>query len=174
MNRQEKKEMVSFLESHFTESPAAFLLGIKGLSVREMQYLRKNVRDQGGVVKVTKNTLLNIATQGSSAAERMQPYFQGQVAIVFAKDEPIQVAQALKNTQKGIKKLEIKAGVVESQFADADRVEFFASLPPRDQLLSQFCGALKGPITAHLTALTQVTSRFARVLQQVKEKKEEQ
>ena len=173
MNRHQKQEMVSFLQENFSQSPASFLLGVKGLTVEQMQYLRKSVRQEGGAVKVAKNTLLTIASQENEAAQQMQPYFQGQVAIVFAHDEPIQVARAIKESQKEAPAIEIKAGVVESKFADASRVEFFASLPPREQLLAQFCGALKAPLSAHVTALGEVTSRFARVLKQVKEQKEQ-
>lgn len=174
MNRQEKQEMVTFLQEHFSQSPAAFLLGVKGMTVREMQLLRKNVRQEGGTVKVAKNTLLKIASQDSEAAQQMHPYCEGQVAIVFAHEEPVQVAKAIKSAQKEVSSLEIRAGVVESRFADSQRVEFFASLPPRDQLLAKFCGALKGPLTSHVTALNQVASRFARVVQQLKEHKENQ
>jgi len=174
MNRQEKREMVSFLQEHFSQAPAAFLLGVKGLTVQQMQSLRKNVRKEGGVVKVAKNTLLKLATQDHEAAKHMHPYFEGQVAIVFAEDEPIHVAHAIKSVKKDVTKLEVKAGVIDSQFADADRVEFFASLPSRQHVLAQFCQALKGPITSHVTVLNQVTSRFARVLQQLHEQKQAQ
>lgn len=174
MNRQEKQDMVTFLHSHFTESPAAFLLGVKGMTVREMQLLRRNVRQEGGTVKVAKNTLLKIASQDHEAARHIHPYCEGQVAVVFAEHEPVQVAKAIKNTRDEVSGLEIRAGVVESRFADSQRLEFFASLPPRDQLLAKFCGALKGPLTSHVTALSQVTSRFARVIQQLKEHKENQ
>jgi len=174
MNRQEKRDMVSFLQENFSQAPAAFLLGVKGLTVREMQNVRHNVRQEGGTVKVAKNTLLTIASEDDDAARQMQPYFQGQVAIVFAHNEPVQTAQAIKRVQKEVSSLEVKAGIIESQFADANKFEFFASLPSREHVLAQFCAALKAPITSHATVLKQVTSKFARVLQQVKEQKENQ
>lgn len=173
MNRQEKQLVIDSLKENFSNSQASFLVNVQGLTVVELQKLRRDVRNCGGSLKVAKNTLLNLAVEGIAGVEELRPHFSNQVAIVFAQEDSPGVAKAIYDVAKANENLSIVIGYLEGALIDADKVQFLAKLPPRDQLLAQVCGALKAPITAHVCLLKQVMIQFMWVLKQAAEKQEQ-
>lgn len=156
MNRQDKTLLVKSLHGRFAECESAFVISVKGLTVGQLQTLRKGVRQNGGSVQVAKNTLLKLASDGVASAEFLQPYFSQQIAVVFAKKDTPQVARLLYDAAKNIEQLSIVAGSFEGVLLDAQRVNYIATLPSREQLLAQLCAVLQGPMSAFAYTLDQV------------------
>ncbi len=161
MNRHEKEQVIKYLKDSFTASPASFLVEYKGLTVSELQALRRQLRDQGGVIKVTKARLMKRAAEGVAGAQELSPYFKEQIAVVFAQKEIAPVAKTLVNFAKGNKGLIIVVGSAEQEFLDGNAIKFMASLPPREILLAQLCGVLMAPVAS-----------LARVVNSIKEEAE--
>lgn len=174
MNRQKKQLVIDTLKENFSNSQATFLVNVQGLTVVQTQSLRKDLRECGGVMKVAKNTLLNLAVKGIDGAEDLCPHFSNQIAVVFAPEDSPGVAKAIYDVSKANGKLKIVVGCLEGSLIDADKVQFLAKLPPRNQLLAQLCGVLNAPIRAHVYLLTQVMREFVWVIKQVAEKQEQQ
>lgn len=161
MNRQGKQTVIEGLKKDFAQSKGSFLVGVKGMTVAQIQALRKGLREHGGTLKVAKNTLMKIAAQDNAAAQNLAPYFKEQVGIVFFTQESTSVAKVLHTTTKEVEHLKLVAGVVDAQVVDKNTIVMLASLPSREVLIARICGALKAP-----------ASRIAFVAQQASQKEQ--
>ncbi len=85
MNRQQKAVVVKDLKDKFLESKAAFLVGFKGLSVSQIEDLRNDLRECGGLFKVTKARLMKIATNDVDGIDSFANEFKDQVGLIFVK-----------------------------------------------------------------------------------------
>lgn len=155
MNRQEKQSVIESLKQDFAQSKGSFLVAVQGMTVSQIQNLRKGLREQGGTLKIAKNTLMKIATQDNTEAKELAPYFKEQVGIVFYAQESTSVAKVLHTTAQGNEKLKLVAGIVDARLVDKNTIVMLASLPSKEVLIARICGALKAP-----------ASRIAYVMQQ--------
>lgn len=152
-----KQPVVQEIAEHIKDAQSVVLVDYRGLTVDEDTQLRKQLREAGVVYKVYKNTLMNFAFQGTDF-EEMCPMLKGPSAIAVSKDDATAPARILAKFSKTAPALELKAGVVEGTFYDADGIKVIASIPSRDELLAKFLGSIQSPIT-----------NFARVLNQIAE-----
>ena len=120
--------------------------------------LRKNLREAGVTYKVYKNTLVNRAIEGTEF-ESLKDVLEGPNAFAVSTEDATAPARVLAEFAKKAPSLEIKAGVVEGTYYDAEGMKQIASVPSREVLLSKLLGSLQSPIT-----------NLARVLNQIAEK----
>lgn len=161
MNRQEKSQLVTELKGQFSAANGSILVGYKGLSVNQLQKLRRGVRQNGGQFKVTKARLMRLAAQDLETAQPLIPYFKDQVGLVFMDKQDPAIIKFLYTFSKENEALKLVAGSMESKLVDASTLVRLAQLPSREVLLAQLCGVLKAPI-----------SKLAFVLQQISNKKQ--
>lgn len=161
MNRQEKSQLVSELKNQFSHSVGSVLVGYKGLSVNQLQKLRRGVRQNGGSFKVAKARLMKIAAENIEIAQPLIPYFKEQIGLVFLENQDPAVIKFLYKFSKDNEALKMVAGSLDSKLVDAAMLVRLASLPSREVLLAQVCGILKAPI-----------SKLAFVIQQISNKKQ--
>jgi large subunit ribosomal protein L10 len=167
MNRQQKSEVVDFLKNNFSENQASFLVGFQGLTVAQMQDLRRELRKQGGTLKVTKARLMKRAAVGLKCSDELAPFFKGQIGLVFADKETPNVAKVLYEYAKKHEALKLVAGCFEDSVLDGSSIVRIASLPSREVLLAQVCGTLKAPLTSFVTVLNMQTLRLLWTLQAI-------
>jgi len=139
---------------------SAVLVDYRGLTVEQDTKLRKELREAGVSYKVYKNTLINLAVQGTEF-ESLSQVLEGPTALAVSKDDATAPARILHNFAKTAPALELKAGIVEGTYYDADAIKAVAAIPGRDELLGRLLGSIKSPI-----------SNLARVLNQIAEKQE--
>lgn len=171
MNRQQKEDVVETLKQDFETSQASFLVGYKGLNVAQVLKLRKQLRQQGGSFKVAKVTLMRRVASDVPSIEKLMPYFKDQVALVFAQSESPAIAKILYEFAKENQKLTIMAGCMDSVVLSKDSVKVLATLPSKEVLLAQVCGALKSPISGIVVVLNMLILRLLFVLKKIEEKK---
>lgn len=171
MNRQEKNSAIEILKNEFQSNEAAFVVGMQGMTVAQVESLRKGVRKQGGKFQVAKNSLLRIAIQDIPSAQKLSPYFKDQVAVIFVPREASSVAKLICDvSQEENAHLKIVAGCYESRVFDQNMVKFLGSLPSKEVLAAQLCGLLKAPMTMHVRVLNQVMVQLVYVVKQASEK----
>jgi large subunit ribosomal protein L10 len=156
MNRKEKEIAVQQLHQNFNDSSGAFLVKYKGLSVADMQSLRKQLRDCGARVRVAKDRLVKLAVK-ETPAEELNSFLTDQLAVIFA-DDSSAAAKVVYDFSKD-STLHIVAGVVEKSLFDKEKIERLAALPSRDVLLSQLCGVLKATISNLARAVSLVAEK---------------
>jgi large subunit ribosomal protein L10 len=171
MNRQEKELQIQSLKNDFKKSHATFLVGVQGLTVSQIQELRKNLRAQNGVMRIAKNTLSKIASHEIPEVNELAPYFKKQIALVFAMGDSPAVAKVLYTLSQQNEKIDIVAGCFESHVINKDMIKFLGSLPPRPVLIAQVCGVIKAPLVQPIGVMHQVLARFLWVLKEVEKKR---
>ncbi|HIT91225.1 MAG TPA: 50S ribosomal protein L10 [Candidatus Merdenecus merdavium] len=155
-----KQPIVQEISDLLNGAATAVLVDYRGLTVEEDTKLRKELRDNNVAYKVYKNTMINFAVKGTEFEELSQ-HLAGPTAIAICKDDATVAARIINNFAKSAKALEIKAGVVEGLYYDADGIKKIASIPSREELLSKLLGSMQSPIT-----------NFARVIKQIAEQNE--
>lgn len=170
MNRQDKNLAIETLTREFQSNDAAFIVGMQGMTVSQVELLRKGVRQKGGKFLVAKNSLLRIAVKDNPAIAGLGPYFKDQVAVIFVAKEASSVAKLISDVSQENEHLKVIAGSYESRVFDQDMIKFLASLPSKEILVAQLCGLLKAPIAHHVRVLNQVMVQLVHVLKQASEK----
>ena len=153
-----KQPIVQEISEHVKDAQSVVIVDYRGLTVAEDTQLRKQLREAGITYKVYKNTLMNFAFQGTEF-ESLAPVLEGPSAIAISTTDATAPARVLAKFAKTAPALEIKAGVVEGSFYDAEGMKAIAAVPSREELLSKCLGSIQSPI-----------ANFARVLKQIAEK----
>ena len=153
-----KAPVVAEISEAIKDAQSVVLVDYRGLTVEQDTQLRKQMRAEGIVYKVYKNTMLNFAVKGTEF-EPLAQHFAGPSAIAVSKTDATAPARILAEFAKKADKLEIKAGVVEGAYYDAKGMAAIAAVPSREVLLGRLLGSMQSPI-----------ANFARVLNQIAEK----
>jgi large subunit ribosomal protein L10 len=116
------------------------------------------MREAGVVYKVYKNTMMRFAFKDTDFAQ-LDDQLEGPNAIAIGKEDATAPARILAKFAKTAPALEIKAGVVEGTFYDAEGMKQIASVPSREELLSKLLGSLQSPITNLARVLNQIAEQ---------------
>lgn len=171
MPQQYKIDKVAEIESKVESNNGLFVVNYNGLTVKQAQELRAQLREVGAEMKVYKNNLVRIALKNQEQPE-LDDILVGPVAYVFYENEPVEAAKALKEfaaKSKGV--LEIRGGISEGKAVTAEEVQAIADLPTKDQLLGQIAGLISGFARDIAVCVNGVSSGLARSIQQVSEQK---
>ena len=111
MPQQYKIDKVAEIESRVEANAGVFVVNYNGLTVKQAEELRHQLREAGAEMKVYKNNLVRIALKNQDQPE-IDDILVGPVAYVFYENEPVEAAKALKEFAKKSKGvLEIKGGI---------------------------------------------------------------
>ena len=162
MARPEKAAKVSELVQKFTDSAAVVLTEYRGLTVKDLQDLRRSLGD-GATYAVAKNTLALLAAR-DVGIEGIESTLVGPTAFAFITGDIAKVTKGLRDFAKAHPFLVIKGGVLEGKFLDAKAVLKLADLESREVLLSKMAGAMKGSLAKAAGTLAAPLSKSARLL----------
>ena len=171
MPNVKNQETVAKIKEELSATQAVWIVDYRGLTVKEAQQLRRDIREAGAHLTVYKNTLMKIAL-ADAELPTMEDILQGPSAFVFADNDPAAAAKAVKEFAKDNDKLVIKGGVMDGQQYDAAQVEAIASLPSREQLLAQIAGAISGVARGLAVTINGVPSGLAQCIKQIAEQKD--
>ena len=150
-----KQPIVDEIAGYLADAQAMVLVDYRGLTVEEDTQLRKALREAGVDYKVYKNTLIKRAVKGT-VFEAVTDLCEGPTAIATSASDATAPARILAKFAKTAPALEIKAGVVEGTFYDANGMKAIANVPSREELLSKLLGSLQSPITNLARVLNQI------------------
>ena len=171
MPKQYKIDKVAEIESSIEANAGVFMVSYNGLTVKQAQELRHQLRELGAEMKVYKNNLVRIALENKEQPN-VDDILVGPLAYVFYENEPVEAAKALKEFAKKSKGvLEIKGGISEGKAVTAEEVNAIADLPTKDQLLGQIAGLINGFARDIAVCGNGVSSGLARCVQQISEQK---
>ena len=153
-----KQPIVQEISDNIKDAQCVVLVDYRGLIVEQDTQLRRQLREAGVTYKVYKNTLMNFAFKGTDF-ESMSSLLEGPNAIAISKDDATAPARLLAKFAKTADALELKAGVVEGTFYDADGIKAIAAVPSREELLSKFLGSIQSPITNLARVLNQIAEQ---------------
>jgi large subunit ribosomal protein L10 len=161
MNRTEKQGLVDELTSKIKGAKVLYYTDFTGLNVKGMTELRRRLRKAGVEYVVIKNTL---AARAVNESGLVGTRLRGPTGMVIAKD-PVAAAKVLADFAKEFEqKPEVKGGLLDGKAIDTAQVKRLASMPSREQMLSQLAGGLQSPLAAFVGALSGLLSTFAGAL----------
>ncbi|MER3447027.1 MAG: 50S ribosomal protein L10 [Candidatus Dadabacteria bacterium] len=171
LSKAQKQELVREFNERFRSNPSLFVVEYKGLSVKDMEKLRRHLKKAGADFRVTKNTLLKIASHETDV-EKIKDLFDGPTAVAICREDPVSVARVFTESVKELPVLKLKGGIVEGRIIGIDEVSKLSQLPSREVLLAQLLGLLSSPISNFMGTLMELQRRLLYVLSAVKEMKE--
>ena len=175
MRKELKGQAVAELHEKFGRARVAVLTETVGLNGNEVTELRRLLRGVKAELKVVKNTLAVLASEGTPMAG-VKEHFKGALSVAIGYDDPALPAKILRDfiaKEKRDKKMRITVGMVEGNVFDAARIKAVAELPSRQVLLSQLLGGLQGPLSGLVGTLTGILGNFVGVLIAIKDKPKE-
>ena len=143
MTKQQKAEVIEFLTSEFKESQAIVVCDYKGLTHKQLEQLRKDAKAAGAKVQVAKNTLVTVAVKN---AELGDIELSGTNIFLWSEDQISACKVADKFATANKEKFAIKSGIIEGEIADVNRVNAFAKLPSREELLGMLAATWMAPV----------------------------
>ena len=159
LNVQDKKAIVADVGAQLAGAQTVVLAEYRGIPVEQLTKLRASARDHGVYLRVLKNTLARRAAQGT----QFEPLADSMVGplIYGISADPIASAKVLQNFAKTQDKLVITAGLYNGKLLDVAGVKALATIPGRDELLSQLLGVMLAPVSAMARVLGAVAAQKA-------------
>jgi len=143
MLKSKKTEVVNQLAAEFSDVLAVVVCDYKGLEHQALENLRKNAAENDAKVQVVKNTLAKIALEKAG----MTGVELNEMNIFIWSNDVISATKTAANFAKDNDKLVIKAGYLDKEPADKAKIEAFAKLPGRNELLGMLAATWMAPLT---------------------------
>ena len=152
LKRTDKENLVKGMTDQLVAAKTVILVNYQGLKVKEIQDLKKNLRENGINFQITKNSLLKIALK-SQNIQIDESVLDQPIAVVWGLADEVIPAKKTVEFAKTAEKLEIVGGIVNGQFVDVSTIKQLSSLPGRDELYAKLVGTLNAPMSRLVNAL---------------------
>jgi len=143
MTKTQKAEIIEVLSTEFKDAQSVIFCDYKGLTVLELESLRIAARAKEAKVQVVKNTLATIALKN---AELSGVELKDTNILVWGADS-VATSKIVSDFAKKNDKFIIKSAYVDREASDAAKVEAFAKLPGREELLGMLAATWMAPLT---------------------------
>ncbi len=170
MPNAENIEMLASIKADIEGAGAMWVVDYRGLTVKQIQELRRAVRDADASMKVYKNTLMHLALE-ETESPNLDEVLAGPSAFVFTGEDPVASAKVLRDFAKANENLEIKGGMMDGEYLDKAKVEAVASLPSREELIAKLLGTISNPLVQIVRVLNGPMESFARVVKAIEDQK---
>lgn len=168
ISRDKKQQLVTELNDLFLSAKSTAAASYPGVTVAEMQQLRKIAREANVTIKVVKNRLVRVAMSEHETLKNADTsLLKGQLIYAFSSEDEIAPAQVLAKFAKTNPALELVAGFdATGTLFNTAQITTLASLPTKDQLRGQVVSVIAAPLTQFLGVATGTQRGFAQVLSQ--------
>jgi large subunit ribosomal protein L10 len=170
MPTAKKEATIDELREKIASAKNLFFTNYQGLTVGEISKLRNELRKGGSTYGVVKNTLFKRAASDELAAQ-LDEILAGPTGVVFAGDDPVAPAKALKTFSDQTKLVDVKAAFIDGKLVDKAQVLALAALPPKQELYARLVATLSSPLYGLVYVLSGNQSGLVRVLNAIREKK---
>ncbi len=170
---QKKQKIVEEVQEKINRAKLMVIFDFTGVDANSMADFRKAIKKKDAEIKVIKNSILYRACNGTELYDKID-IFKEPSAVIFAYEDIVDAAKALKEFLKTSESAKVKGGLLEGTFVTPEKIEELASLPSREELLAQLFATMKAPITNFVRVLNAVPQKAVMVLNAIKEEKEKQ
>ena len=159
MNKDEKKLYVEKMSNQFDKSEAVIVTHYQGLTVTQLDDLRKKMREHGIIFKITKNRITKLALEKTRCKD-LSNLFTGPTAVALSEDA-ITSAKILTKFSKENENLKILGGIMGKEILDVAAVANVATLPTLDEARAKIIGILRSPAQKIVSILLAPASKIA-------------
>lgn len=151
--KAQKKKDVASLTAKMQEARAVVFVNYKGLKVKEIEELRKKLRASQIDYVVAKKTLTNIALEKAGLKEVDAKSLEGQIALVFGKEDEILLAKLLHQFAKEHPALSFLTAIIDKKAIKKEEIVALAQLPTKGELLAKMIGSISAPLSGLINVL---------------------
>ena len=168
ISKEKKKAYIEEMKGFFTKTNSIFVTHYQGLTVKQIDELKNEMRKHGIMFKITKNRITKLALEGTKF-KKLENLFNGPTAVAFS-DDAITSAKILTKFAKKNSNLKIIGGIMEEEPLSVEEVEKIATLPTLDEARANITGILNSPAQKIISILLAPGSKIA-ILAHAKSKK---
>jgi large subunit ribosomal protein L10 len=173
MPTEAKQATVAELKDELSKARTTIVADYRGLTVSDIQSVRRNLRGQGITYRVVKNRLAKIAAQEAGTGE-LNELLVGPSALAMGSGDEVTLAKTFLDAIKPFRQVAVRGAVLSGKRVDADAVARLATLPTRDILLGQLAGGIASPLSSMASLLAAPLRNLGYALQQVADQKAQQ
>jgi large subunit ribosomal protein L10 len=170
MPKQVKVDAVAGLKDRIDKASALYFIDFTRLAANDFNALGRKLGESKVAVRVVKNRLALRALTESGVPADIEKLLTGPTSLVFAGDDPVAPARTIREQMRKMVALKVKGAYLDQVLYAADRFDFIASLPTKNELRGQVVGVLEGPIAGLVMSLDGLLSELVWVLDQVKDR----
>ncbi len=170
MPNARNQEMMEAIKADLSDAQAVWVVDACGLTVKEVESLRRSIREAGAVMKVYKNTIMRIALKELDMVN-MDDILEGPSAFVMCTGDVAAAAKAITEYAKGNENLQVKGGMMDNAFVTAEEIAAIASLPSKEELIAKIAGGISAVARGIAVSINGVPSGLAQAIQQVANQK---
>ena len=159
MNKEQKQIYIKNMTAQFENNEAVLVAHYQGLNMKQLDDLRKKMREQGIQFKITKNRITKLALKKTKCKD-ISNLFSGPTAVAFSEDV-ITSAKILSKFSKENENLKILGGIMGNDILDVASVQNVATLPTLDEARAKIVGILRSPAEKITSILLAPASKIA-------------
>lgn len=167
MPNQHNQEQVKLIQDKLNQAASMVVIDYAGANVKDLTKLRAALREAGGEMFVTKNTLIDIAVGKGKVTESLQ----GMSAAVFSYTDPVSAIKALVEFHEETDLIEVKQGFMDGKVLSKEEVQALSKLPSKNELIVMLIQRLKSPGQGLVNVLQASARNLVYVMKAIAEKK---
>ncbi len=171
LTKEQKEAIVAEVAIVARGAHSAIAAEYRGLSVEQMTKLRQDARNAGVYLRVVRNTLARRALTDTGYA-CMSDSLKGPLILAFSKEEPGAAARVMRDFAKDNDKLVVKAIALSGNLLTPGDLSALATMPTRDEALSQLLAVMKAPIGKLASTLQAPVGKLVRTVAAVRDQKQ--
>lgn len=153
LTRVQKEDIVAKAKDRFVRSKSVVFIDYKGLTIPELDAMKKEMRKSGVEFRVIKKRLFKLSAK-EAGVDIADELLQGQLAVAYSMQDEVSAAKIIESFAKKNDKVKVSGGVLENAVLKMEAVKALAKLPTRDELRAHLIGTIKAPITGFVRVLS--------------------
>ena len=161
MNKEQKKNYISEIESQFKNNEAVIVTHYQGLTMTQLDDLRSKMREHGIKFQITKNRITKLALEKTKCKD-LSNLFTGPTAVAFSSDAIIS-ARILSKFAKDNENLKLLGGIMGEEVLDQAGVQNVANLPTLDEARAKIVGIVATPASKFVSILLARSEKMSKL-----------
>lgn len=156
LSKQQKNDVVSDVAELLASSRMTVVAAYPGTTVKAIQQLRRDARENGTTVRVVKNRLVIKALQQNDTLKDVDiSELKGQLLYAFNSEDEVAPASSLHTFAKQNPSIKFVGAITaEGKFISADEVTALAKLPGKNEMIASVIATLNSPVNDVLSGLS--------------------
>ncbi|MBU0476587.1 50S ribosomal protein L10 [Patescibacteria group bacterium] len=170
ITRKKKEGILADLKDKFKDAKSIVFSDYRGLSVQDMEDLRRTLREKNVSYKVAKKTLVRLAAADAGYKEIPTESMEGPVGVAFSYEDEVAAAKTLGDLGKKFEGLKLLGGLMDGDVLSIEKVQALSEMPSKEELLSRLIGSLQSPASGLANVLSGSVRNLVYVLEAHRQK----
>ena len=171
MKRSEKDQIIAEVAEQVSRAKSMFFADFNGITVEEVNELRREFHKSNVDYRVVKNTLARKALENVTGYDKVYDKLVGPTAVAFGFDDPVAPAKIMKKFRDKHQKLNVKVCVIEKQVFEGSKLDELAKLPTRNELIAGILGSIQSPISGVVNVIGAMARDLVNIIDAIEKKK---